>query len=62
MVKVTQWLGLSKTCVNTFGSVEAFVGMPGPPCMGSACILGDVVGLSLQKADSEVEIGVQEVR
>lgn len=45
---MTQWLGLSKTMLK------------GLVLQALASILGYVMGLSLQKADFEMEIGVQE--
>lgn len=48
--------------MKAFGSVEASVYTSGPSCMGAqACILADVMDWGLQKANSEMEIGVQEV-
>lgn len=48
--------------MKAVGSVETSVCTSGPPCRrAQACILGNVIGWGLQKADSEVWIGVQEV-
>lgn len=59
--RVTQCLGLSKTYVEALVSLEAFL-HPWVILLGpQACILGDVMGLSLQKADSGMKAGVQEV-
>lgn len=60
--RVTQWQGLSKTCVKTFGSVGRLQSVPpGRLALVHACIPGNVMGSSVQKADSEMEVGVQEV-